>query len=559
VKPDFPHSPDQPHAEFDQMIGDLVARAEHVVAAQARLRELLSATRSVIDDLDLDRVLGQIVQSAMKLVGAQYGALGVIDENRMLDSFVHFGMPAEEAEKISHLPHGYGLLGAVIDSAETIRLTHITDDARSVGFPEHHPPMDAFLGVPIRMRDEVYGNLYLTNPAAGTFTQEDEHLVEALASTAAIAIQNARLYDDARRQQRLSKAFSEIATSLLSPDTADVLGVVAEHVALVIPSRLVTIAVPDGRERIRIDVAHGEDAADLVGTTIPAVSSLAARAIESGLPSTDEHSERTFLDGRIRVGPGAAVPLTVSGRAIGALCVFRELGRSGFSHSELGTIAEFAAQAGVAVSVAWARLDRQRLDIIDDRSRIARNLHDHVIQRLFAISLGLQALSEVIPAQAERIDEHIGELDAAIADIRTAIFTLRSRPSGSQHTRHRILDVVAELTPTLATPPRITFTGPVDLTITGELADDVIAVVRESLANVARHANARNCSVSIAVGDADVTVTVDDDGDGLGKDAGAPSGTANLAHRAASHGGEFTLANGAERGARARWSVPMTS
>jgi len=553
------HFPDQPRAELDKTIGDLIARAEQVLAVQGRLRELLSATRTVIDALDLDTVLAQIVESAMRLVGAQYGALGVVDENRMLERFVHSGMPAEEVERVGHLPRGYGLLGAVIESAETIRLAHIADDARSVGFPTHHPPMDAFLGVPIRMRDEVYGNLYLTNPAAGTFSEEDEQLVEALAGTAAIAIQNARLYDEARRQERLSRAFSEIATALLSPDSTDVLGVVAEHVALVIPSRLVTIAVPERGEHIRIEVAQGEGSAELAGTTIPAISSLAARAIETGKPAVDDSSERTFLDGRIRVGPGAAVPLTVSGRAVGALCVFRQIRHHGFSRDELDTIAEFAVQAGIAVSLAWARIDRQRLAIIDDRARIARDLHDHVIQRLFAISLGLQALSGVIPSQADRLDEHVGQLDAAIADIRTAIFTLRSRHSGTQQTRHRILDAVTELTPTLPAPPRVVFIGPVDLAISGELADDVVAVVRESLANVARHANARHCSVSVEVGDADVTVTVDDDGDGLVEGAGAPSGTVNLAHRAAGHGGAFTLTNGPDRGARAQWRVPTGS
>lgn len=551
--------PDQPRAELDKTIGELISHAEHVLAVQGRLRELLTATRSVIDALDIDRVLSQIVQSAMTLVGARYGALGVIDENRTLERFVHCGIPAEEVERIGPLPHGYGLLGAVIDSAETIRLAHITDDARSVGFPEHHPPMDAFLGVPILLRDEVYGNLYLTDPAAGFFTEEDEQLIQALASTAAVAIQNARLYDEARRQERLSKAFSEIATALLSPRTADVLSVVAEHVALVIPSRLVTIAVPADSENIRIAVAHGEGSADLAGTTIPAITSLAARAIESGQPITDESHERTFLDGRILVGPGAAVPLTASGRAIGALCVFRERAESGFTRSELATIAEFSAHAGIAVSLAWARADRQRLDIVEDRARIARDLHDHVIQRLFATSLGLQALSAAIPAQSERIDEHVSELDAAIADIRTAIFTLRGRQPGAQQTRDRILAVVAELAPALFQPPRVTFSGPVDLAVTGTLADDVIAVVRESLANVARHANAQNCSVAVVVDDAGVTVTVDDDGDGLGERAGVPSGTVNLAHRAADHGGDFSIADGTDRGTRAQWRVPVTS
>ncbi|AGW41075.1 two-component system sensor protein [Leifsonia xyli subsp. cynodontis DSM 46306] len=521
---------------------------------------LLDASRAITEELDLDRVLARIAQAAVALVGGRYGALGVIDAEGMLERFIHVGIDEDTAAAIGHLPEGHGLLGAVIDTAQTIRLPRLGDDPRSVGFPEHHPPMASFLGVPIRVRNEVYGNLYVTDQRTGAFTADDEDLIESLAVTAGIAIENARLYDEARRQQRLSLALSEISSALLSPGAGDVLGVVAERLAHLVPADLVTIVVPSDAEHVRIDIARGADSAALEGMLLPAAAVLATKAIDTGTTVAG-----SFLDedpataaGHRWTGSTAAAPLVAAGHAIGALCVSRPDG-DGFTPGELTTISEFATQAGLAISLAWAHRDRQRLEVIEDRSRIARDLHDHVIQRLFATGLRLQALATMEPAHADELEVDVTELDAAIADIRTAIFNLRSRPPNDTRelARHRLLDVVNELTPTLSHAPRITFSGPIDLTLTGTLADDVVAVVREALANMARHANADHAEISVTVTAEQVIITVDDDGDGISPTATRSSGTANLAHRAAEHGGTFSLSDGPDGGTRVRWAVPL--
>lgn len=548
--------PDVPRSELEKTIGSLISQAQRVLTAQGRLRALLRANRAVTEELDLDRVLTRIVEAAVVLVGARYGALGVIDGRGLLERFIHVGIPPDEAEAIGHLPEGHGLLGAVIDTGETIRLAHLGEDPRSVGFPEHHPAMDAFLGVPIRVRDQVFGNLYLTNPEDQVFTEEDEELIESLAAAAGIAIENARPYDDARRQERLSTAQSEVRAALLSPDTTDAMEVIADRVASIVSVALVTIVVPGATgTEMRVDVARGPGAERIRDTVIPAGASAATRAMSTGALATAENW--ALAGGQVRFGPTAAVPLMASGRAVGALCVSRATGDPPFTHPELTAISDFAAQAGIALALAWARQDRQQLVIVEDRSRIARDLHDHVIQRLFATGLSLQALASVDPDHATELDGHVAEIDAAITDIRTAIFALHGRGSPGSLARHRLLDVIAELTPTLDSPPRITFTGPVDLVVKGDLADDVVAVVRESLANVARHANAQSATVAVDVTEMEVSVSVEDDGDGIDPAAPRRGGTVNLAQRAHAYGGTFVIEPAPARGTRATWRVPI--
>lgn len=559
---DSPRSPEPSRSELEKTIGELIARADRVIMVQSRLRGLLDASRAVTEELDLDRVLTRIIQAAVTLVGARYGALGVIDQERKLERFIHVGIDQDTATAIGQLPEGHGLLGAVIDTGQTIRIPRISDDPRSVGFPAHHPSMTSFLGVPIRVRNEVYGNLYLTDQRAGVFTADDQDLIESLAATAGIAVENARLYDEARRQQRLSSALSEINSALLSSAPEDILGVVAERLARLVPAEIVTIVVPADADHVRIDIARGADTADLEGSMFPSDAALATLAINTGGivtgPFLDEETASAPAEPS-RWGTTAAAPLVAAGHAIGALCLSRSTVGASFTDAELTTISEFATHAGLAISLAWARRDRQRLEVIEDRSRIARDLHDHVIQRLFATGLRLQAIAAVEPAHADELEQDVAELDAAIADIRTAIFTLRTRPPTEARTltRHRLLDVITELTPTLSHTPRITFTGPVDLALTGTLADDVVAVVRESLANIARHANAEHAVIGIAVTDTEIIITVDDDGDGISPTAKHAGGTTNLAERATQHGGTFTLSPGPHGGARARWTVPL--
>ena len=222
--------PDDARGELDKALGDLMKRAQDVLATQGRLRALLRANQAVIEHIDLPVVLRRIVEAGVELVGAQYGALGVISPDGGLEQFIHVGMPDELAAQIGHLPEGHGLLGALIEDPHAIRIPELADDPRSAGFPAHHPPMHSFLGVPIRVRDEVYGNLYLSNQATGEFSDEDESLITALAATAGIAIENARLFAETHRRQAWAAASAEITAALLSSDEVDVVSTLATRV-----------------------------------------------------------------------------------------------------------------------------------------------------------------------------------------------------------------------------------------------------------------------------------------------------------------------------------------
>ncbi|GGC89114.1 histidine kinase [Tersicoccus solisilvae] len=551
--------PDPQQSDLEALMGDLAERAKRVLSAQGRLRRLLEASLTVVEDLDLDQVLTRVVEAAVSLVDARYGALGVVGSDGRLDRFIPVGMSADEVSAIGRLPDGRGLLGAVIDSGSIIRLADLAQDSRSVGFPEHHPPMTAFLGVPIRVGERIWGNLYLTNKD-GAFTDDDEDLVASLAVIAGIAIQNANLYEQTRRRQVLGHALSETTTALLSPDVTDVLDVVVRQAASVVTADLVTVAVPVRNSGdVRVDAAHGDDAALVRGLILPADESLAGRAIgTAGTVTSEDRHERTYLDGTLHLGPRLAVPLIVSGEAIGALCLGRCDTAAPFTAGEISLVEEFASQIALAVALAWARLDRERLEVVEERSRIARDLHDLVIQRLFVTGLALQGLSAAHPEVSDEVEAHIDQIDAAIADIRTAIFTLSNRTALSRTgIRHRLLDVVNDAASALPTAPRISFHGPLDLVVTGTLADDVVAVVRELLANVVRHAAARTVTVAIELIEGVLRVTVEDDGQGLPPIPRRASGTRHVEQRALQHGGTFVLGRGEPAGTRATWEVPI--
>jgi len=533
-------------------------------AREERLRRLLAAVPDVMAELDLDHVLERIVSAAVTLVSARWGALGVIAPDGRLERFVHVGMAPPEVAAIGHLPEGHGILGAVIDEGEPIRLAHLDEDPRSVGFPRHHPHMDAFLGVPIRIRGMVFGNLYLTNQDGGPeFSEEDQRLVASLAGVAAIAIENARLFDEQVRRERWSSALAEVTAALLSEDTVDILAVLAERVASVIDSELVCVIVPDGEDdgvpMLRVDTARGVGAEELVGRRYSAEGTLSGRAIATGeLASTESGpGESVLRDGR----PSAAIalPVRAGDDVLGALSVYRREDAPRFTDAERAMAGEFAQQAGIAIELGRGRADRQRLALVEERSRIARDLHDHVIQRLFGTGLALQSIAARNPAAAEAINAQVDAIDQAIGEIRTAIFALAPRPGTANSLRHRLLDVATDAAPGLANPPVVTFAGPVDLLVEGALADDVVAVVRECLSNAARHARPTRVEVSVAADDDAVVVTVDDDGVGMPATATRASGTRNLDERARRRGGSFEVAARETGGTRARWQAPVAS
>jgi signal transduction histidine kinase len=418
--------------------------------------------------------------------------------------------------------------------------------------------MGSFLGVPIRVRGQVYGNLYLTNAVAGSFTSEDEELVVALASTAGIAIDNARLFDVARQRERWSSALADVSSALLSGD-ADALPVVAEHVATLVEADLVAVIIEgEAPQTLIVAAARGDDAKRIQESVFPLEGSVVGRALVSGQPlQVDRPELEEVFDGEPVLGPTVIVPLAAFGHSIGALSVSRRAGRSPFTATDLAMATEFGAQASVAVELARGRLDREQLERFADRSRIARDLHDHVIQRLFGAGLALQSVARRSPELHDSLLEQVDAIDAAISEIRTVIFALAASSHAADGSlRHRLLDIVSDAGSTASNPATISFSGPVDLLVRDELAEAVVAVVRESLANVARHAEAAHCEVEVVVNDDGLRVQVDDDGIGF-TPGGRASGTANLAARAAELDGSYRIASRHEGGTRVLWQVPL--
>ena len=552
-----------PRLELDQLLTQLIDRAQDVVAARDRLRGLLRANRLIIGDLALPVVLRRIAEAARDLVQARYAALGVLGPDGGLEQFIHVGVDDETVARIGHLPEGKGLLGALIDDPRPIRLANLADDPRSVGFPEGHPAMSCFLGVPIRIRDEVYGNLYLTEREGGPFTAEDEELVAALAATAASAIDNARLYAEAGRRQRWLEASTEITRQLLSSEGEPPLSVIARRLHEMADADVVAVVLPTADpQRLMVEVATGEQAAQLTALSYPVEDTIAGVAINTGRPVlvgdvTQQQSYLVHLAQLTPVGPMMALPLLGTQGSRGAVLVARVPGRHRFNEADLDIATTFAQHAAVALELADARADQQRMMLLEDRDRIARDLHDHVIQRLFAAGLGVQsvAASAGSDSGASRLNTIVDDLDETIRQVRTTIFELRGPLTPQPSTvRSQVVDVIDEVVPMLGFSPALRFTGPVDTIVPDEVAGDLIAVVREALSNIARHAHATAAAVEVTATPAQLTVDVIDNGVGIGESK-RRSGLANLARRAERYGGSLTLPD--HEGTQLRWTIPL--
>jgi signal transduction histidine kinase len=555
--------PDLPRLELDQLLAQLVERAHEVMATQGRLRGLLRASQMVTRDLTLPAVLRRIVEAAQDLVGARYAALGVISPAGGLAEFVHSGMPEDAVARIGHLPEGKGLLGALIEDPRPIRLRRIASDQRSAGFPPGHPPMSSFLGVPIRIRDEVFGNLYLAESTKGGFSDEDEELTLALAATAAVAIENARLYESATSRGEWLQAIAAITRGVLSAepeDAGDSLELIARTSLRIAGADLVTVVLPGGPDELLIEVAVGSGADGLAGTRLPMSGSLSGQVFSTGTPLRQSvgdagSTSRPDLD----LGPVLAVPLHGSRRVHGVLWAARRRGRSAFGAEEVEMAAGFANQAALAIELAEARAEQQRAVMLDERERIAADLHDHVIQRLFAAGLSLQSTAGTLRAgeAADRILATVDDLDATIRQIRTSIFQLQQLPqTRAPGLRARLLDVATDLTPVLGFEPAVRFSGVID-EVGHDIGEDVLAVVRESLSNVARHARAASAEVDVAATADRLTVDIRDDGIGLGS-TDRRSGLDNLRRRADRRDGTFTVEPRKPAGTWLSWSVPLT-
>ncbi len=552
-----------PRLELDALLTQLIDRAQDVIGTQERLRVLLHANELILGNLALPVVLRRIVEAARELVHAKYAALGVIGPDQGLEQFIHVGIDEETALRIGHLPEGKGLLGALIDDPRPIRLRTMSEDPRSVGFPEHHPPMDSFIGVPIRIRDEVFGNLYLSEREGGEFTVEDEELVSALAVTAASAIQNARLYAEARRRQDWLQAATEVTRELLTLDGVQPLGLIARRLTDLADADVVTVALPtrDGT-RLMVEVATGEHADELSAMTYPTAGSISGLAITSGQPvlvgnAADEPGIIVHLSDVVDVGPVMAIPLIGSRSVLGAIVVGRLQGRRRFSEGELDMATTFANHATIALELADLRADQQRVVLLEDRDRIARDMHDHVIQRLFAAGLTMQSVASALenPDHTSRLSGAIDDIDETISQIRTTIFALRGAETPAVGTvRQRLMEVIAEHTAAFGFTPQLRFVGPIDQVVPDALVDDLSAVLRESLTNVTRHAKATSVEVVVTATGDHVGVDVIDNGVGIGSST-RRSGLTNLRHRAEERGGTLTAPE--HDGTHLRWFVPL--
>ena len=546
-----------------ELLTEVQDRVEQIVEGRDRLDGLVEAMLVVTSGLNLDATLRKIVHTAIELIDARYGALGIRGTDHELIEFIYEGIDEPTREKIGPLPQGHGVLGVLIDEPTPIRLEHIDDHPASVGFPPNHPPMRTFLGVPVRIRDEVYGNLYLTEKANGLpFSADDEVLTQALAAAAGIAIDNARLYEQSQARQAWMRATRDIGTELLSgTDPTAVYRLIAEEALKLTGAETTFVAVPaDGDVRTSdvTDLLIVETAGAGRCSTDPQAISVADTTIGQAFL---ERTPRRFdtvdiaIDGIKSAGPALVLPLRTTDTVAGVVVALRRDGSQPFNDEQLDMMAAFTDQAALAWQLASTQRRVRELDVLADRDRIARDLHDHVIQRLFAVGLSLQGTiprAKSIEVQ-QRLSDNVDDLQAVIQEIRTAIFDLHGTSAGITRLRQRLDEAVAQFA-SAELRTTVQFVGPLSV-VDGPLADHAEAVVREAISNVVRHAGARTLALTVTVED-DLCIEVIDNGRGIAGDV-TGSGLTNLRHRAEEAGGELTLQAAPHGGTMLRWSAPL--
>jgi signal transduction histidine kinase len=515
----------------------------------ANARALLAAVVAIGTDLDIHSVLRRIVRSACEITGAKYGALGVLgvlgNAGGLVD-FITYGLADDERLAIGELPLGHGILGLLIDQPRPLRLRHLQEHPESYGFPPNHPPMERFLGVPVRIRGTVFGNLYLTEKEGGeNFSEQDEKLVEALATAAGFVIDNARAYGQSEQRRQWLEATSKISVALQTPGRLD--GALRQ---IAISTRRVA------RASFAAVVQHQES-----GHSISAYDGALGDELPALVEALDDQVTLAETDAQMVVVPYGAdltvilVPLRVQLAGTGVLLVGFDRQRA-LEAEETELLASFADQASLALDRAQAVSDRQELMLISDRDRIARDLHDLVIQRLFATGLQLQGARRIASGAdvKERIDNAVSELDVTIRDIRSTIFELQH--SDEPSLRADVRAVVKEYGRVLGFTPMVRTRGPVDTAVPRHIAEQLSAVLREALSNVARHSEADAAVVDVEVDEREILLRVTDNGQGLPAER-QESGLRNVRRRAAEHGGAVRLLLEEPHGTRLEWTVPL--
>ncbi len=555
-----------PHVRLDELLAELQVRLNAVLATRDRVHVLLESVVSVGSELDLETVLRRIVETATKLVDASYGALGVIGHENTLIQFIPVGLTEEEIARIEHWPHGLGLLGLLIKDARPLRLGRIADHPESYGFPQGHPPMGTFLGVPIRVREEVFGNLYLTEKrGGGEFDEEDEAIVVALATAAGVAVDNARLYEESRRRETWLRASSDVTTRLLSgTDPRQALSLVADSALAMTDADLVEVLLPEpSGQSLIVEFAEGEGAQELLGAVFVVSETLAGDVFVEGEAMSDPDMQSTPRPGsplrRLGYGPVMMVPFGSAPDVRGVLVLAKRSGRLPFSGADERVLQSFAGQAAIALELAESRRDAERLGLLEDRDRIAKDLHDVVIQRLFATAMTLMSTVRLVerPEAARRVQHAIDELDGTIRQIRSSIFALQdSGEKTGPSLRSQIVELVEGAAGQLGFMPGLRMEGQLDALVPEPVVDHLLAVLREALSNVVRHSRATRTDVLVEAVGAELVLEVTDNGVGLGE-TGRRSGLRNIEERATRLGGSAELTTPEAGGTRLCWRIPL--
>jgi len=520
-----PMSNVQSGLRLDELLREVQERLTEIVATRGRMQGLLDAVLAVAGGLELDTTLRRIVQAAVDLVDARYGALGVLAPNGEISRFIHIGLAEETRAR----------MGA------------------------------SFLGVPIRVRDAVFGNLYLTEKnGGGEFTADDEIVVGALAAAAGIAVQNADLFEQGRLRQLWLEASAEIRSELMSGATEqDALRLIAQRTLELTRSDATVIVLgPDSLDgEFVIRAQCGPEEPGLDGLRLGGHDPL-LREVVDGRTAVLSPSPGDLLSDvtptRPPYGPTVAVPLRSQENVIGVLIALRRLGQDAFEPGEVPLLTSFAEQATLTLELGEKNRAQRQLDMFADRDRIARDLHDHVIQRLFATGLQLQGTlrRSADPVVQQLIQQTVEELDETVREIRTAIFDLHTTGDGAQGgLRRRLLDTAAQAAAGSGLSPSVRMAGAVDTLVPAEVGTHAVAVVREAVSNAVRHAGATAVTVTVEVG-ADLLIDVVDDGVGIDP-AAAHSGLRNLNERARECAGTLTVRPEALGGTRLSWRVPL--
>ena len=557
---------------LDTLLEELHGRVGDVLAGQDRLRSLLDAVVDLGTDLDLPRVLQRITDAACSLANARYGALGVLGpDGEVLAEFITHGVTDEERAAIGPPPSGHGVLGVLIKEPQPIRLPHIGDHPQSYGFPANHPPMESFLGVPVRVHDHVYGNLYLTEKVgADEFTELDEQIMVALAAAAGVAIDNARLYELTDRRRQWLQATQEITQVLLGEvDRTEALRLIARKAREVSGCDVAALLLADGRQdampSLILEVVEGIDATEIEGERILLEPGLLAETLADDSPVIVDDLAAEVGRGRSRMPAELAadlayavlVPLSSPTGSGVLLAAQRRDATQLVTGFDVELISTFANQTALALERVRAQQDRALVAVLEDRDRIARDLHDLVIQRLFASGLQVQGALELIgrPDVRQTLTKVTDDLDSTIRDIRATIFELQHRADRSD-LRADIRGLAKEYTATFGFAPIVDLLGPVDSAVPTELRPEVLAVVREALSNAARHAHATEVQVEVDVREGILRITIGDDGIGIGETT-RRSGLRNLRERAEAHDGRLEVRPNEPHGTILQWMVPL--